>query len=111
MVAPVKVFPRPKGVLTQKCRREGCGLTYDEHVNGFCLNDPERTFLHHQPRVAASQSFAEDEVRVLEAIFNGLMRGAGGDLQNVTRWGGFAKVARKVGTMRKKIAQSKVDRT
>lgn len=53
-------------------------------------------------RVAASQSFLADEVRLMDQLVSGLMRGA--DVRVLTRSPHFANFARKVKIMRERVA-------
>jgi len=57
------------------------------------------------PRLAASQSFGEDEIKALDLIVRGLMRG--GDISRATSLTGFAGLCRKAQTMRKSIEAQK----
>jgi len=54
-------------------------------------------------RMAASQSFKEDEVKLLTQVFSALMRG--GDVSSIIRTKAFASCYRKVAKMRDRLEE------
>jgi len=85
-----------------KCRR--CKDPFSTHEDGACP-DGKGKWLGHKRRVAASQSYNEGEVTLLNALCVGLMNG--GDVRHIARSEHFASVARKAMSMRKAIDKAK----
>ncbi len=84
------------------CRREKCRRRRAEHL-GTGLRCPGEdmdgaTFQGHVPRGGASNSFAPGEIRLLDELFQGLLRG--GDVRILIRSPHFTSLARKAKTMK-----------
>lgn len=61
--------------------------------------------LKHVQRVAASQSFDEREVKIMEYIFTGLLRGK--DVRRAAEMKEFGKICQKVQSMKDRIKTMK----
>ena len=57
------------------------------------------------PRLAASQSFTGDEVRLLDQILSTLLRG--GDMRILTKSPAYGGLMRKAGAMRRRVEEVK----
>lgn len=73
-----------------------------------CPDESGRTFSKHTPRIAASNSWGEGEIQVLDFVVSTLLRG--GNPQMATRHRNFADVVRKVSGMKARIADMKRER-
>ncbi len=89
--------------------RPSCRKEFALHVPmSRCPGEGSHVFKRHVPRVAASQSFGEPEIKALEMIVQGVSRG--GDVTVVARAEGFPILRRKVRSMRRSIDAKKAER-
>lgn len=87
-----------------------CGARYDAHdaISLLCPDGSGRRFKKHASRVAASQSFNEREVMLLNFFVDTLLRG--GDVSVAMRNDGFPSLVRKTRQMKERIVAIKAVR-
>lgn len=73
-----------------------------------CPDGSGKKFAKHVPRLAASQSFSEGEIQLMDFITSALLRG--GTAQMAVRHKEFSSLTRKVQSMKGRIADMKAER-